>query len=133
MIRRNKSARRKSRQVRLDRTWARLHESGRGVVRCHLCGDVVLRCEASLEHVVPRSVGGGHDDANLRISHQTCNSNAGGMLNPNRPASPVGAFRAHDGLWRWAKLFRGVPVEVSRIGYPTADDARAAAELRGAG
>ena len=31
----------------------------------------------TVDHIVPRALGGGHDDANLRAAHRVCNSARG--------------------------------------------------------
>jgi len=45
--------------------------------RCHLCDRVVVRREASADHLIPRSEGGGHDPDNLALAHIRCNSKRG--------------------------------------------------------
>lgn len=54
---------------------------------CGICGDPVDR-EAgvnedrapSLDHIVPRSVGGGHESENLRTAHRACNAGRGARV-----------------------------------------------------
>ena len=43
---------------------------------CHLCGGPGAD---TADHIVPRSAGGGHDLANLRPAHASCNSSRGDM------------------------------------------------------
>lgn len=42
--------------------------------RCHICGQKVLRSEASRDHVVPRSEGGSGAASNLALAHRKCNN-----------------------------------------------------------
>ena len=44
-----------------------------GQVPCWVCGQHVLPQDATLEHIVPRSQGGSGQQANLAISHASCN------------------------------------------------------------
>ena len=51
---------------------------------CGICGDPVDRdadalanLAPSLDHIVPRSLGGGHESENLRTAHRVCNSRRG--------------------------------------------------------
>lgn len=51
---------------------------------CGICGDPVDRdadvgdnMAPSLDHIVPRSLGGGHESENLRTAHRVCNSRRG--------------------------------------------------------
>lgn len=53
---------------------------------CWLCGKVVnleIRWNSawapSLDHVVPRSKGGGNELKNLRLAHQSCNTKRGNL------------------------------------------------------
>lgn len=41
---------------------------------CWICDGKVSEANWSLDHVVPRSLGGTHDDWNLRLAHHLCNS-----------------------------------------------------------
>lgn len=61
------------------RGWARTTQRvlGRDGGICWLCGRPGA---TSVDHVVPRSKGGGHADANLRAAHITCNSRKGARL-----------------------------------------------------
>lgn len=53
---------------------------------CQLCGERVDRRAKftdrapSLDHIVPRSMGGGDDDANLQLAHRWCNSYKGDRI-----------------------------------------------------
>lgn len=40
---------------------------------CHLCGKKVEPGEIHLDHVIPLSLGGAHDETNIRVSHAFCN------------------------------------------------------------
>lgn len=51
---------------------------------CGICGDLVDRdappganMAPSLDHILPRSLGGGHESENLRTAHKVCNSRRG--------------------------------------------------------
>ena len=50
--------------------------------RCHLCGRRVRRIEATADHLIPRSHGGGDDPINLRLAHRSCNSSRGAGRTP---------------------------------------------------
>ena len=41
--------------------------------RCHLCGKKVKPDEIHLDHLVPLSRGGTHDESNIRVAHAFCN------------------------------------------------------------
>ena len=45
--------------------------------RCGICGVKVTRAEASVDHILPISKGGGHTYANTRIAHRLCNVRRG--------------------------------------------------------
>ena len=55
---------------------------------CQLCGDPIDRdadpmvggLAPSLDHIVPRSLGGGDDDDNLRMAHRDCNARRGARV-----------------------------------------------------
>ncbi len=40
---------------------------------CYLCGNKVLLRDASVDHVIPLSLGGIHDYSNTALTHQGCN------------------------------------------------------------
>jgi 5-methylcytosine-specific restriction endonuclease McrA len=48
-----------------------------GWVPCWCCGRHVNKREATLEHIMPRALGGGSENKNLAISHASCNSRRG--------------------------------------------------------
>ena len=54
---------------------------------CGLCGEPVRRDEATLDHVVPLSLGGQHDPTNLRLAHGSCNSRRGDGVAGSPPIS----------------------------------------------
>lgn len=64
--------------------WASRSKRQRIAVRdewtCWLCGDGVTKSDWSLDHVLPRALGGTHDDANLRLAHRLCNSLRGARV-----------------------------------------------------
>jgi len=45
--------------------------------RCHICSKVVSPVQASVDHLVPRSHGGGGELTNLRLAHLKCNASRG--------------------------------------------------------
>ena len=54
---------------------------------CWLCGGAIdprapsdSRSGATVDHLVPRSRGGGHEPANLRLAHKSCNVRRGNHL-----------------------------------------------------
>lgn len=44
---------------------------------CWICGEVVKLEDATLDHIVPVSLGGAHTAANVRLAHGACNSRRG--------------------------------------------------------
>lgn len=42
--------------------------------KCHLCGKKVDRSDASMDHIIPMSLGGEHSLVNVALAHQSCNS-----------------------------------------------------------
>jgi 5-methylcytosine-specific restriction endonuclease McrA len=46
---------------------------------CHLCDRTVEREEASRDHVIPRSLGGRTNAANIKLAHRKCNNTRGSM------------------------------------------------------
>lgn len=65
---------RKSRRETLYRMLAKKHE---GTVPCFVCGKHVRERSATLEHIVPTSLGGTDEMSNLTISHNYCNQQRG--------------------------------------------------------
>jgi 5-methylcytosine-specific restriction endonuclease McrA len=49
----------------------RLYKNGK--TNCHICGEYVEKCDASIEHIIPLSKGGSNLLDNLSISHRKCN------------------------------------------------------------
>lgn len=52
--------------------------------RCHLCGNPIdpgatRRKRATLDHVIPRSQGGGNGIENMRLAHSVCNNHRGDL------------------------------------------------------
>lgn len=41
---------------------------------CWLCHKYIPEGERSIDHVIPRSKGGGHEDSNLASAHMRCNA-----------------------------------------------------------
>jgi 5-methylcytosine-specific restriction endonuclease McrA len=50
--------------------------------KCHLCGKKVKRSDASIDHLIPISLGGEHSLCNVALAHRSCNSRKN-----NRPAN----------------------------------------------
>jgi len=74
------------------RGWARKRETvlrqGEGI--CALCG---LPGADSVDHIVPRSMGGSADLANLQPAHAVCNSRKGGRQPRRADALPRARLR----------------------------------------
>jgi 5-methylcytosine-specific restriction endonuclease McrA len=65
--------------------------------RCYLCGELVERCDATLDHVVPLALGGVTEPGNLRLAHQRCNSKRGGYLAAGREPPDLGRLASASG------------------------------------
>lgn len=55
--------------------------------QCGICGDLIDRSAGvnadlapSLDHIVPRLLGGGHESENLRTAHRACNARRGAIV-----------------------------------------------------
>lgn len=48
--------------------------------RCHLCSKSVKRSEATMDHLIPLSLGGPHTRANVALAHRSCNSSKGNRV-----------------------------------------------------
>lgn len=81
--------------------------------QCQYCGQFPLRSELTLDHVTPRSLGGGHTWENLVACCRRCNNRKGGrtppdanmvlMRRPFRPRYAALVMFAVDGapeVWR---------------------------------
>lgn len=73
-----------------------------GRVPCYVCQQHVPRAQASLEHILPRSLGGTNARRNLAISHRACNSRRGNKLlahraAPTRGTTPVATGSRDEG------------------------------------
>ena len=53
--------------------YTQLQSQNEGKVPCFVCKKHVTRREATLEHVIPKSLGGEDDFHNFAISHSQCN------------------------------------------------------------
>ncbi len=53
--------------------WVKSFDKVSGTVPCYVCGKHVPFSESTIEHVVPKSLGGSNHDSNLSISHEVCN------------------------------------------------------------
>lgn len=50
---------------------------------CGICGEPVERADATLDHIVPVSLGGADEPENVRLAHSLCNSRRGdGIRHP---------------------------------------------------
>lgn len=58
---------------------------------CGICGKPVDRADASLDHIVPLSLGGTHEPGNLRLAHLLCNSRRGDGIRHPGVREPRGA------------------------------------------
>jgi 5-methylcytosine-specific restriction endonuclease McrA len=52
-----------------------IYERDKGI--CGICGNLIERDKATLDHIVPLSRGGPHIASNLQIAHRSCNSSKG--------------------------------------------------------
>ena len=48
--------------------------------RCWLCGELMGEGDVSVDHVIPRSCGGTHEQSNLRLAHIDCNGRRGNKV-----------------------------------------------------
>lgn len=66
---------------------------------CYLCGEDVLECELSFDHVIPKSEAGPHAPDNVKVCHIRCNDSKGGKVAANArwmgrsQATPRGCHR----------------------------------------
>jgi hypothetical protein len=67
----------------------RIWERDGGV--CHLCGNAVDPTKMHLDHVIPRSLGGETDEANLRVSHPICNVGKSNRVDGLKPPRGIAA------------------------------------------
>lgn len=51
---------------------------------CALCGKLMGRRTVSIDHIIPKSLGGTNDMANLRLAHKRCNIIRGNKLDADR-------------------------------------------------
>lgn len=58
-----------------------------GALTCYCCGQPITLATATLEHIVPKSLGGKDILSNLALSHEKCNSARGNT--PSLRAEPV--------------------------------------------
>jgi 5-methylcytosine-specific restriction endonuclease McrA len=59
---------------------ARIHADFNGI--CALCGEYVEIADASRDHIVPRSAGGGNGRDNIQLTHKSCNNLKGDLVYP---------------------------------------------------
>lgn len=72
-----------ARADRRESIYQREHQR-HGFVPCWVCGKHVKKADATLEHILPRSLGGGDAGSNLAISHAICNSTRGNKMLAHR-------------------------------------------------
>jgi hypothetical protein len=96
---------------------------------CWLCGndvDVAAPAAApwagSVDHVVPRARGGGHEPANLRLAHRTCNSRRGSRL-PELDWPRAVPVVDHTEIWPVVRRALRRPGEWEVVGVVVGDDA----------
>jgi len=58
-----------------------LQKRHQGIVPCYVCGKHVKEGNATLEHIIPLSLGGSDEMDNLSISHYQCNQARGNDSN----------------------------------------------------
>lgn len=58
----------------------RIHRDFKGI--CADCGNYVELEDASRDHIIPRSKGGGNGRNNIQLMHKTCNNRKGDTLYP---------------------------------------------------
>ena|SRR5690349_1399633 len=58
----------------------RIHADFKGI--CAECGGNVKLEDASRDHIIPRSKGGGNGRDNIQLMHKTCNNRKGDELRP---------------------------------------------------
>jgi hypothetical protein len=58
----------------------KIHADFKGI--CALCGRYVEIEEASRDHIIPRSQGGGNGRDNIQLTHKRCNNMKGDVLYP---------------------------------------------------
>lgn len=74
---------------RKETLW-RMATKGGGQCLCYVCGRAIKRQEqATLEHIVPRSLGGTDGMDNLALSHGGCNALRGNKMDYVHPARRV--------------------------------------------
>jgi hypothetical protein len=59
---------------------AQIHADFKGI--CALCGRYVDLVDASRDHIIPRSQGGGNGRENIQLTHKRCNNLKGDVLYP---------------------------------------------------
>jgi 5-methylcytosine-specific restriction endonuclease McrA len=59
---------------------ARIHADFGGI--CALCGNFVELSDASRDHIIPRSKGGGNGRDNIQLTHKSCNNLKGDISYP---------------------------------------------------
>lgn len=67
------------------RTWKNivyneLKIKGIHVCQCWLCGKNLIRGQATVDHVIPKSAGGKNSDSNYRIACDKCNCKKGSKI-----------------------------------------------------
>lgn len=79
---------------RREQTYLREAEKYGGYVPCFCCGKHVGKRRATLEHILPRALGGKNNHENLAISHKRCNVERGHKPTDRaEPCDGIGAQR----------------------------------------
>lgn len=75
--------------------------------RCEYCGCSQSHCPDSLsvEHVIPKHLGGGHDDSNLALAYQGCNGRKYTAIEANDPATGIPAPLFNPRMEDWETHF----------------------------
>ena len=92
---------------------------------CAICGQEVEFIEMDIDHITPRSQGGGNDPANLRVAHSWCNRSRGAgrvralaSTPPRTRLTPapgaLAAHREHRG-WSRQQLARAAGITIQPI------------------
>ena len=72
----------------------RIYEAHGGM--CAYCHTFVQWGDYDVDHRIPRALGGGHEDSNLRVSHKACNRREG-----QRMRQPGASSLPHSLPGRW--------------------------------
>lgn len=73
--------RRRSNASYYSKPLAKIHADFNGI--CALCGEYVELTDASRDHIIPRSEGGGNGKENIQLTHKKCNNLKGNTRYPD--------------------------------------------------